>query len=272
MTSRKTQPTKPQRSVQQPPGAESAQAVPGPLAELGGRPIPLARRHIRAVTFDVTGTLIHTPLRAEIYRAVLDRHGSPVDLEALRWGVAEAWRELDCHQGLGRERFGPELDDARRYWEGFLRRVCALLDVPAPSRFAARELFDAFARPDAWEVYPDARPTLAALRGRGLALGVVSNWDHRLPGLLDALGPEFRFQAVVYSQRAGVEKPEPAIFRRALRELVAAPDEAVHVGDRAKEDVEGARAAGMHALLLDRGGAGDLAHLGELIPWLDENG
>lgn len=272
MTTWKTRPPVPPRSVQQPPGGESSQTVPGSLVELGDRPVPLAPRRVRAVTFDVTGTLIHTPRRAEIYRAVLDRHGSPADLEALRWGIAEAWREFDCHKGLGRERFGPDLDDARRYWEGFLHRICALLDLAAPSRFAARELFEAFARPDAWEAFPDTRPTLAALRSRGLALGVVSNWDHRLPALLDALGPEFRFQAVVYSQRAGVEKPEPAIFRRALRELVAEPDEAVHVGDRQKEDVEGARAAGMHALLLDRTGAGDLAHLGELLPWLDEHG
>ncbi|MGH9380965.1 MAG: HAD-IA family hydrolase [Thermoanaerobaculia bacterium] len=264
-------PARDRRATQQPPPEGPTEAFPVPREQLGSGPIPLARRRVRAVTFDVTGTLIHTPRRAEIYGEVLRRHGFSVDTEAVRWAVEEAWREFDCQGRLGHERFGPEIDDARRYWRRFLARLCALLDLPAPSRFAARELFDAFARPDAWEVYRDAPPTLAALRGRGLALGVVSNWDHRLPGLLEAFGPEFRFQAIVYSQRAGVEKPEPAIFRRALRELVVEPDEAVHVGDRPTEDVEGARAAGMHALLLDRTGAGDLAHLGELLPWLDEN-
>src|SRR5690606_16471825 len=106
-------------------------------------------------------------------------------------------------------------------------------------------------------VFPEVMPVLEEVRSRGLVTAVVSNWDHRLPGLLDRLGPPFRFQAVVYSQRARVEKPEPGIFRQALRELRVQPDEAVHVGDRRREDLEGAQAAGLHALLVDRrGGAG----------------
>ena len=149
-----------------------------------------------------------------------------------------------------------------------MERVCEHLGQPSPGRFAAAELFDRFARADAWEVYPDVMPALEALSAR-LRLVVLSNWDLRLPRLLQRLDLTPFFESIVFSAEVGVEKPHPGIFQAALEGLAVAPEMVVHVGDRQRDDVEGATAIGMHALLLDRKGErGDLKELTELAALL----
>jgi putative hydrolase of the HAD superfamily len=211
---------------------------------------------VEAVTFDVTHTLIHCPRLGEIYSEVLGRHGVEVPpAEAARL-VREVWQELACTAEPGRDRFTSHPDGPRGWWGRFLERLCEHLEAAPPSRFAAAELFHRFGTAEAWEVYPDARSALAELRARKLKLGVVSNWDPRLPGLLEQLGLAGFFDAVVYSSAVGVEKPDPRIFRRAVEALGVAPRAALHVGDGRVEDFEGAEAAGLRALRLDRAGRG----------------
>ncbi|MEZ5330761.1 MAG: HAD-IA family hydrolase [Thermoanaerobaculia bacterium] len=225
-------------------------------------------REIEAVTLDATGTLFHCPRLAAIYAETLGRHGLAVDPDRVGELIPVVWRELDCRVGYGEDRFASHSGGSRGFWKGFLQRLCALAGLSAPSRFLAAELYDRFARGESWELYPEVEPVLARLAGRGLRLAVVSNWDERLPGVLAELGVAGRFASVVYSQRVGVEKPHPALFRRALDELGVPPERALHVGDRSRLDVEGATALGMRALLLDRHRTGDgtgvIASLSEL--------
>ena len=115
-------------------------------------------------------------------------------------------------------------------------------------------LYEAFAQPEAWRLYPETRATLDALRARGYRLGVISNFDARLFGLLDGLGIADRFDPIIASSRAGAAKPDPAIFRHALTKCGASAEQAVHVGDTYELDVLGARAAGVAAILIDRVG------------------
>lgn len=115
-----------------------------------------------------------------------------------------------------------------------------------------------------FRAFPDAAPALAELRGRGLALVVVSNWDCSLPGVLDEAGLLGSVDGVVSSAEAGAAKPDPAPFRRGLDFAGAAPAEALHVGDSQRNDVDGARAAGVDAVLLAREGGGDIQSLREL--------
>jgi HAD superfamily hydrolase (TIGR01509 family) len=86
-------------------------------------------------------------------------------------------------------------------------------------------------------------------------LGVVSNSDGRVEEALRAAGLLHYFDVIVDSTLAGVEKPDPAIFRPALGALGVAPEEAVYVGDLYDVDVLGARAAGMGAILFAPSGA-----------------
>ena len=211
---------------------------------------------IEAITFDVTRTLIHPPRLADIYSEVLARHGiqaAPAELESV---IPRVWQELSCRVDLRHDRFSRHPGGDQGWWHRFLIRVCRHLEVATPSRFATAELFARFARAEAWEVYADVVPTLSALRAMPLRLGVVSNWDRRLPRLLASLDLDRWFDTVVFSADCGVEKPHPLIFERCLEQLGVAPARAVHVGDRALEDVEGAEGAGMRALRVDRQAAG----------------
>jgi HAD superfamily hydrolase (TIGR01509 family) len=99
------------------------------------------------------------------------------------------------------------------------------------------------------------RHALDRLRAAGLRLGVVSNADGRVEEALVAAGLRDCFEVVLDSALAGVEKPDPAIFRAALDALGVAPAEALYVGDLYEVDVVGARAAGMQAVLLVRDAA-----------------
>lgn len=224
---------------------------------------------LRAVTLDVTHTLIECPRLGEIYAEVLGRHGVEVDAEAVRYTIPTVWKELSCSAPVPFDRFESHPEGARGWWRRFIERTCERLETERPSRFAAAELFDRFAQPESWRVFPEVPATLAALATRGFRLAVVSNWDRRLPLLLERLGLADRFAAIVVSSAVGREKPDPAIFRAALAALGVAPEEALHVGDHLREDVEGARAIGMRALHLDRSGReGDLLDLDGILPWL----
>jgi len=225
---------------------------------------------VRAVTFDVTGTMMWPRDLGGDYARVLARHGIEVEPEHLTRLVPEVWREFACAADPARDRFAAHPGGARGFWRQVLIRVCALAGVAEPSRFASAELFEHFAHPGAWEVDAALPALLDELAERGLALGVISNWDDRLPVLLERLDLAECFDAVVFSQSVGVEKPHPAIFAAALEGLGRRGDETVHVGDRLVEDVEGARAAGLRALHLRRTGGGDLGSLLELPLRLDE--
>jgi putative hydrolase of the HAD superfamily len=104
--------------------------------------------------------------------------------------------------------------------------------------------------------YPDSEPALRSLRERGLGVVVVSNWDCSLSEVLRRCGLDGLVDGAVSSAEAGARKPDPAIFGPALELAGCEAAEALHVGDTAGEDVEGARAAGIPMLLLDRGGEG----------------
>jgi HAD superfamily hydrolase (TIGR01509 family) len=95
-----------------------------------------------------------------------------------------------------------------------------------------------------FEAAPGAIEALEQLRGRGLDLAVVSNWDVGLPEHLERIGADRLFSAVVTSAEAGAAKPDPKVFRLALERLAVEPARALHVGDE-DEDEQGAAAVGM---------------------------
>jgi putative hydrolase of the HAD superfamily len=193
---------------------------------------------------------------------VLSRHGVTADADEIERLISIVWKELDCTAVLGRDRFISHPQGARGFWARFLERMLEHLGAGELSPFAAAELYARFGRAEAWEIYPEALPALDQLAESGLKLGAIANWDERLPALLERLGLAGRFEAVVYSSEVDCEKPDPRIFRIALDRLSLPAEEVLHVGDRRREDLEGAVAVGMHALLLDRRrGQGDLTNL-----------
>jgi putative hydrolase of the HAD superfamily len=220
---------------------------------------------LRAVTLDATGTLIASGAMGEIYAEVLGRHGVTVSAPEVQRIFPVVWKELDCRTPQGSDRFTSFPGGSRGFWSRLVERLCELLDAGKPGPFAAAELFHRFSRPEAWTVYPDAVPALDAMRARGLRLAVISNFDERLPDLLSSLDLAQRVDCIVTSSALGIAKPNPAIFHHALERLGVEASAAVHVGDHRLEDLEGAQAAGMEALLLDRSERGTAGACGDLL-------
>ena len=231
-----------------------------------------ATSEIEAVTFDVTHTLLECPSLGEQYSTVLARHGIEVDPRDVETAIPLVWQELSASLEPSRDRFAAHPRGARGFWQRFVERTCALIGAERPSPFAAAELYDRFARAEAWRIADGAPAMLAELKRRGLKLAVISNWDERLPTLLDRLALAHFFDATIVSALVGVEKPHPRIFETALAALGVEPSRALHVGDSRIDDFEGAQAAGMRALLLSRRGDGDLAEIRDLPAVLDGAG
>jgi putative hydrolase of the HAD superfamily len=227
---------------------------------------------IRAVTFDVAGTLItpREPVGAT-YARVAREHGIEVEPSAVDAAFRRALRRAPplAFPGAHDAAIGQR---ERAWWRDV---VCTALGRGADHPgFAA--CFDAlyayYADGAAWRLFPDVVPALRGLRARGLRLGVVSNFDARLPGLLDRLGLASKFTAVMWSSAVGAAKPATAIFTAAVQRLGVTPTDTAHVGDDPEADVAGANAAGLVAIRLDRSGterAAAIRSLAELGPRLD---
>jgi putative hydrolase of the HAD superfamily len=205
---------------------------------------------VRAVFFDVDFTLIYPgPIfHGEGYSDFCARHGvANCDPAAFHAAVASASALLD------------DSDDHAFDAQVFVRYIRHIIERMGGSGegldACAAEIYREWAACHHFELYEDVRPALRALRARGFLIGLISN-THRS---LDAFRSHFELDelvaAAVSSCEHGYNKPHPSIFRTALRLLAVAPHEAVMVGDSFAHDVEGARAAGMHAVWLRRSGA-----------------
>jgi putative hydrolase of the HAD superfamily len=211
------------------------------------------------VFFDVAGTLIRVRDGVGLqYARVAGRFGVAANPSVLEREFPRAFRTAPpmAFPGAPIEAV-PGLE--REVWRGIVRDVFAgagLLTAFAPGLFDA--YFDAVYRhfEDAatWDVFPDVGPALSALRALGCSLGIVSNFDSRALRVLAGLGLAPWFASVTLSSQAGATKPDRAIFERALARHGVDAGRAFHVGDSLVEDCEGARAAGLRAVLIDRGG------------------
>jgi putative hydrolase of the HAD superfamily len=209
--------------------------------------------HFQAVCFDAGNTLLFCdPSPAAIYAEHLSRHGRTVRPEEVGPVFRDAWAEMQQRSATGQDRYGSVGGDEKAWWGGFVRKVLRRLDHDAHWEILLDELYAAFARPEVWKAFPDAHQTLDALRTRGIALAVISNWDRRLPKILDDLRFTELFDTVTVSSIEGCEKPAGEIFSRTLDRLGTSPERTIHIGDSPLEDYRGAEDAGLTAILIDR--------------------
>jgi putative hydrolase of the HAD superfamily len=173
----------------------------------------------------------------------------------------EVVAEHDERWPLGTDRYAVYPGGEEEYWLRFAMTTLERAGGPTPgpnlARAAMARLREIFFEREAWVVFDDVRPTLDGLRAAGVRMGVVSNWDSRLPAVLKMLGLDDYFEAVGVSHLEGVEKPDPELFHRVLRRMDAEPAAALHVGDVPETDRDGARAAGIDCVLIDRAGRMD---------------
>ncbi len=210
---------------------------------------------VKVVFFDAAGTLFHAKGSVgEIYLRYAEQYGvrrTPELLPAVNDAFSRAFQ--DAPPPVFAVSDPLEIKQCERLWwfdvvhnvfyrVGMFERFDEFFD----------EVFYAFARPDHWTLYPETLDVLTKLRASGLELGVVSNFDTRLYGILRGLGLADLLATVTIPSRARAAKPAVRIFRFALEQHALDPDEAAHVGDSVEEDLEGACGAGLTGILLDR--------------------
>jgi putative hydrolase of the HAD superfamily len=200
---------------------------------------------LRAVVFDVDFTIARPgpDLGPEGYRRLGERYGLELDPSSYDDARRAALADLRRH---------PELDHDEEIWVLFTQRIVEGMGGVGDTYGCAAEMTRAWEHAHHFDLFDDVLPTLAALRARGLKLGLLSNTARDL----DAFVAHHRLavDAVLTSRVHGKTKPHEAIFRRMLELLDVAAAEAAMVGDTLEDDVEGARAVGMRAVLVDRDG------------------
>lgn len=230
-------------------GAETA-AAPPEERHAGGGPAPFAglpRRQdtslllprFRGLLVDAAGTLLSpSEPAAEVYLRYGKRHGVALSeaevLARFRAAYNTPW-------GGSTIRY---VGDGRPFW----RHIVALsTGSDDPDLF--EDIYEYYARGEAWTVSPGAVEALRRLRAAGMRTAIVSNFDSRLRRILEELAITDAFDAVAISAEIGAEKPNPVIFEAACAALDLPPSACVHVGDDRRNDVFGARDAGVWAWL-----------------------
>ena len=209
---------------------------------------------LKAVFFDLYGTIAgFEPGRFEVQSQACADFGITLTPE----GVLKGYADADAY--LGRENAAHHIgrrSPAKRtaVFEEYERRVIRGSGVEVSLETAGKIWRRIQQIPHGLAPFPDAAPTLRALRDRSLLTGLISNMDTGGDELVSQLGLAGLFDITVTSADVGAAKPDPAIFRAALSRAGVEPHEAVHVGDQISSDVQGARAVGIRPVLVDRDG------------------
>src|SRR6266700_4173845 len=221
----------------------------------------------KAIFFDAVGTLFY--LRKTVgdhYALVAKEVGLTLDAQQLDRAFFTAWKQMPRRGAID----GPRENDDKGWWRELVDLV---LDQVAPSlgemdRDNFFEIaYEHFAEAGVWEPYPEVFDVLEKLQPR-FQLAVISNFDGRLRFILEHLGISKFFAHIFISSEIGADKPDPEIFRRALKLVELKPNEVLHVGDDPERDWEAASAAGLSTFRLDR----PTNSLQDLVTTLTENG
>jgi putative hydrolase of the HAD superfamily len=204
---------------------------------------------VRGLALDAVGTLITPcPSVSVAYAAAAARQGVRVDVATMKDRFARSFARDEIDEARGPMSTSETVE--RRRW----RRIVAecLPEVPDPDR-AFGELWAHFARPEHWELYPDAARLIDDLPALGLRCVIASNFDARLRDVLAGIPALARFSTdAVISSEVGHRKPHPAFYAAACRRLDLPPPAVLHVGDDPIHDGIGPRDAGLSAVVIVR--------------------
>jgi len=206
---------------------------------------------VKAIFFDAVGTLFRLTKTVGNHYAYVGRQvGLNLDARSLERAFHTAWKQMPQRAAIDR----PRENDDKGWWRGLVYLVLDQI-TPSLSEFDRDNFFEIayehFAEAGVWELYPEVPGILEQSQPR-FQLAVVSNFDGRLRFILQHLGISKFFPNVFVSSELGADKPDPEIYRRAVRLMKLHPSEVLHVGDDSQRDWEAATAAGLSVFQLDR--------------------
>ncbi|MDX2041734.1 MAG: HAD-IA family hydrolase [Acidobacteriota bacterium] len=227
------------------------------------------------IFFDAAGTLFEVRGSVgEIYSRIASQYGCEADAEQLQQNFAR-WFRLQPPMAFPAGTDEDKLREMEKgWWRNLVRAVFA--DCGSFSHFDEffDDVFEQFRQPKLWRVFDDVVPALTELKRQGSRLGVISNFDSRLDDVLRGCELAQFFDSVHISTRVGAAKPDAMIFDAALAYHRIEASQAWHVGDSPREDFEGAQAAGLCGILLNRQTAADnspavISNLNQLLTLLN---
>jgi putative hydrolase of the HAD superfamily len=206
---------------------------------------------IKAIFFDAVGTLFFLSKSVGHHYALVGREiGLNLNAGELDRAFVAAWKGMPRRKPIS----GPRENDDKAWWSALVNLV---LDQAAPSlgeldRDNFFEIaYEHFAEAGVWELYPEVVEVLTKLQPQ-YQLAVISNFDGRLRFILEHLGVSNFFKHIFISSELGADKPDPEIFRRAIRIARHSVDQVLHVGDDPERDWEAAKRAGLSIFKLNR--------------------
>ncbi len=217
-----------------------------------GKYLPQDESKPHVIFLDAVGTLFGVKDSVgSIYAKVAGDFGVQASPQALDLAFYQSFKAAPTLAFLGGDRLA-ELEFA--WWKRLAYETFERAELLAQfSDFEAffGELYRLFATADPWFLYPDTLPALEHWQAQGIELGIISNFDSRIFSVLEALGLGDFFQSITISSLTGAAKPDRKIFEAALGKHHCLPKQAWHIGDSSKEDLEGAKMAGMIPFWVD---------------------
>ena len=202
---------------------------------------------VKAVLFDLGGTLIKTAAIPVIYKRILETYGVKASFDGILKAHRSNERDVDVVEG--------QLKLGRDFWIKWNLRVLEEIGVQQNREFLAKKIDELWWEHADLEVYPDVTETLTELKVKGVKTGIVTNGlESDFQRILRKLKLMNCFEVIVGIDTCNKGKPSREIFLYALDKLRVCPKEALFVGDSVEYDYEGAKRAGLKPLIIDREG------------------
>ncbi len=204
------------------------------------------------VFFDIGNTFMHpNPPVPEVFVRVANRLGHNVRLEDVEPSMAEV-DGFYQREYLRDGDFWCSHERSVQIWLDMYTYMADFCGIKEGVPDLVQAVYDEYLLPECWEVFPDVEPCFKELKAQGYRLGVISNWDATLEGLIRDMRWLPYFDVVISSAAVGTRKPHKAIFDIALERMGAQARNAVHVGDLEEADGDGAASAGIRPVIIDR--------------------
>lgn len=212
------------------------------------------RPDIRGILFDVGDTLLAPyPSFLELFASIMGTLGHPVQpqqVEEALHTVAPSVSEAIAASPDAK--WSTSTEKSRKFWRGLYGAMLGHWGIDDADGAIFDVLYRRLTSYDSYRLFPDVLPALMACQDAGLRMGIVSNFEEWLEGMLEEMQVAPFFEVIVISGKEGVEKPDPAIFQLALDRCGLAPEHVAFVGDHPTVDIAAARALGMTGVLVDR--------------------